>query len=342
MSQRCEFFTNFAQILNSGQSRSVVLCGNVYDLFWDGHQYVPLIPFLCEKARADRLLQLVYELNGPIRISDTDRQLLADAWIQWKAGVDAATLAMRDLRKKESELEFFRSEFDQHLREAIGNSTLALELLRQFTICSRTALRGNLLIVVEAADMLLPAGSGDVSQLNDRQLRRISIVQDWFGDPDFVTGGDSVCLLSESRSQVHPRISKMPQVLEVNVSAPSTAERQHYIEHFIEETRPQPQLWGSTGELAEFCAGLPIHALRQLLAGSAYTGQELTADQVVTKVETFIQAQLGDDVVEFKKPHHTLDDVIGFERLKGFLRRELIPHARILAHNQLYVAETGV
>jgi SpoVK/Ycf46/Vps4 family AAA+-type ATPase len=34
---------------------------------------------------------------------------------------------------------------------------------------------------------------------------------------------------------------------------------------------------------------------------------------------------LGDDVVEFKKPHHTLDDVVGFERLKSFLRQELIP-----------------
>ena len=79
MSQRYEFFTHFARILNSGQARSVVLCGNVYDLFWDGQRYVPLIPFLCEKAQADRLLQLVYELNGPIRISKTDRQLLTDA-----------------------------------------------------------------------------------------------------------------------------------------------------------------------------------------------------------------------------------------------------------------------
>ena len=52
MSHTYDFFTSFARILNSGQSRSVVLCGNVYDLFWDGKSYVPLIPFLCKKAQA--------------------------------------------------------------------------------------------------------------------------------------------------------------------------------------------------------------------------------------------------------------------------------------------------
>jgi SpoVK/Ycf46/Vps4 family AAA+-type ATPase len=45
----------------------------------------------------------------------------------------------------------------------------------------------------------------------------------------------------------------------------------------------------------------------------------------VGKVEEFIQAQLGDDVVEFKKPEHRLEQVVGFTQLKEFLRRELIP-----------------
>ena len=66
---------------------------------------------------------------------------------------------------------------------------------------------------IEAADMLLPAGGGDVASLNDRQLRRIGVVQDWFCDPDFLAGGDSVCLLAESRGLIHPRVARLPQVL---------------------------------------------------------------------------------------------------------------------------------
>lgn len=325
MNQSYDFFTNFARILNSGQSRSVILCGNIHDLFWDGTAYVPIIPFICKKAKADRLVQLVYELNGPIRMSSADHAALRDAFVQWKAGVDRDTLTLRDMNRKESEAEMLEQEFDNYLLQAIGNSTQALEFLRQLTICSRTALRGNLLIIIEAADMLLPAGSGDVSTLNDRQLRRISIVQDWFGDPAFVNGGDSVCLVAESRSLIHPRVSKLPQVLSVDAPSPSTVDRKHFIDEYIEQADRKPNLWATSQELAEFCAGLSNHAIRQLLAGSAYEGVELTPNQVVGKVEEFIQAQIGDDVVEFKKPEHRLSNVIGASRLKDFLHRELIP-----------------
>jgi SpoVK/Ycf46/Vps4 family AAA+-type ATPase len=42
-------------------------------------------------------------------------------------------------------------------------------------------------------------------------------------------------------------------------------------------------------------------------------------------VEEFIQSQLGEDIVEFKKPTHRLDDCIGFTGLKKFLRDEFMP-----------------
>src|SRR5690349_10908266 len=112
MTQSYVFFTRFARIVNSGQSRSVVLCGNIHDLFWDGEQYVPLIPFLCKKAKADRVIQLVYELNGPIRIAEADRRVLADAWVEWKSGIDVNTLALRDLHRKQSDADFLRAEFE--------------------------------------------------------------------------------------------------------------------------------------------------------------------------------------------------------------------------------------
>jgi SpoVK/Ycf46/Vps4 family AAA+-type ATPase len=42
-------------------------------------------------------------------------------------------------------------------------------------------------------------------------------------------------------------------------------------------------------------------------------------------VEEFIQAQVGEDVIEFKKPSHRLENVIGASKLKNFIRQELIP-----------------
>ena len=324
MSTSPSFFTQLARLLNSGQTRSVLVCGNIYDLQWDGSSYVPLNPFLLEKTKTSGLLQLVYELNGPVRMNQEAHGKLRGAWVEWKTGVDANTLALRELHQKGSSLEFYQDEFDRNLRESTGNPTLALEVLRQLTICSRAALRENLLIIVEAADMLLPE-AGSLAALNDRQLHRISIVHDWFGDPEFIAGADSVLLLAESRTLVHSRVSRMPSVLSMDVPAPTKEERIEFITRYIEDNQPAPKLWSTPEVLGECTAGLTLQVLRQLLAGAAYTGELLTADRVFEKVEDYIRTQLGDDVVDFKKPGHSLDDVVGFTKLKDFLRRELIP-----------------
>lgn len=322
------FYKSIAGILNSEQARSVIVSGNVYDLFFNGDSYVPLIPFLSGKMAVKGLVRIVYEQNGPIRILD-GRDKLKNAWIAWKSGLDPDTLLVKGLQQSgKSDFDMLSQQFDGLLIDAIGNPTLALETMRQLTICSRAHLNGNLLIIIEAADMVLPAGTGDVASLNDKQRHRVAIVQDWFSDPAFVTGGDSVILVAESRSLVHPRVSRLPQVLHVEVSSPDTEQRLNYIEHFAEKAEFKPKLWGSNRDLAAFTAGLSVHALRQLLLGAAYSREELAPGDVVGKVEEFIQAQVGEDVVEFKKPSHKLEHVKGNRKLKAFLQSELLPRFR--------------
>jgi hypothetical protein len=335
------FFSDLARLLNSGQTRAAVLSGNVHDLFpvpRPGSQiggtgdtaFVPLVPFLLERTAAAGLIRVVYELNGPVRVSEADRATLKAAWVRWKAGADADTLLLRGLgRRGESEADKLGREFESLMNEATGRPTQALEFLRQLTICSRDALPGSLLILIEAADVLLPAGQGGVSGLPSDQLRRVAIVEDWFCDPDFLEGGDSVVLIADSRSGVHPRVGRLPQVLGVEVPAPDAALRLAYVQDFLKDADRPVRLWAGeeTGprSLADFTAGLNLHALRQLLAGAAHSGEPLTPGGVIGKVEEFIKAQLGEDVIEFKKPEHDLEDVVGFSNLKQFLRDELIP-----------------
>ncbi len=320
------FYSKLVSILNSEQSRSVIVSGNVYDLFPTDEGYVPLIPFLTHRAKTNGLIRIVYELNGPIRILD-DGEKLKNAWIAWKSGVDVETLLIRGLKQKgPSELDALGNKFDSLLIEAIGEPSLALEVLRQLTICSRSSLPScNLMIFVEAADMLLPAGNGDVASLNDKQLRRISICQDWFGDPAFMNGGDSVILVAESRSLIHPRVARLPQVLTIEIPSPNIQQRLEFVEHFIKSAETKPRLWSTAQDLAAFTAGLSLHAVRQLLAGTAYANEELSPNILIDKVEEFIQSQVGEDVVEFKKPTHTLEQVVGFASLKKFLKKELMP-----------------
>src|SRR5690606_5628090 len=166
---RHPFFSELARIINSGQSRSVLLCGAVHDLFWleSARRYVPLVPYLCSRCAVDGVIVLVYELNGPIRcVHDRDRQTLKDAFVRWKSGQSLDQLILQSLTDESARArrESLEEQFDRLTADATGRPTAALEVLRQLTLCSRAqaALGGKrfrLLILIEAADMLLPASS---------------------------------------------------------------------------------------------------------------------------------------------------------------------------------------
>ena len=66
---RYDFVKDAGRIINSGQSRSLVLTGNITDLFYshgdDEGAYVPLVELLVDKWSIKGSLLVVYELNGP-------------------------------------------------------------------------------------------------------------------------------------------------------------------------------------------------------------------------------------------------------------------------------------
>ena len=66
----------------------------------------------------------------------------------------------------------------------------------------------------------------------------------------------------------------------------------------------------------------------QLLKSASHTGKTIEPDDVSNKIESFLISQLGEGVVEFKKPKHTLDDVIGNSKLKKFIHDWFIPRIR--------------
>lgn len=320
------FYTKLAKILNSAQSRSLVLHGNIYDLFFDGNQYVQLIPYLNKKLDNTNLIKIVYELNGPVRLSEEDKNCLKNAWLEWKTGFSLDSFVLKNLKndlksKGPTETDKIYQEFDQLLKDSIGNPTMALEFLRQLSICSRKIIKNkNLIILIEAADLLLP--EANVSSLNDKQIHRISIVTDWISDPEFQAANDTVCFISESRSLINSKISKLPQILTIEIGAPNTQERKDYIEYFCQNCETG---WsGTNDELAMLTAGLSLQAIQQMLKEAKHSKQ-LNHEMIVSKVEEFIKSQLGDDVVEFKKPTHKLNDCVGFSKLKRFIESELIP-----------------
>jgi hypothetical protein len=319
------FHKQLARIHNSGISRTVVLCGNIYDMFYneEKNEYLPLISFLYEKAVGP--LKLVYELNGPIRMKEEERLKLRDVWIKWKtsvAGISSEQLLLRHLKEKNSPIEKFGNEFDQNCMNSIGNPTCALEFMRQISMSWRQMMpKDSIIFFVEAADMLLPTGK-DIASMSDVQLHRISIVQDWICEPSFINGLNTLVLVSESRSLLHERISRLPHLAQVEVPYPNIDSRKMLLKEIkIKEVNIDENVVFEIGKLT---AGLSLYAIRQLTKMPFEDMKDLR-EQTIHKVEQYIQSQLGEDVVEFKKPTHTLKDCVGFSKLKNFLKEYLIP-----------------
>ena len=328
-------------IINAGTSKSIILSGNIHDLFFfensgGEEDYVPLISLLTQKWDVPGFILVVYELNGPIRfLNATARNKLRTAFGLWRQDITPNLLSKDGINHPPPEIttESAEERFDRYLREAIGRPTVALELLRQLCLLSRTSdesgqklLTENLLIIIEAADILLP--EGDIPRLSLADRHRVSIVQDWILDPDFMNGRDAVVFTTESKSLMNSRLTRLPQMISVEIPAPALDERKHFISWFNRTQMPKEKdlhLWGTQEQLAMMTAGLSLHALRQLLISACYSGDKLEPQAVIEKVSDFIQSQLGEDVVEFKKPAHGLKDVVGNQRLVSFIQTKFLP-----------------
>ena len=331
-------------LINSGTSRSLVLSGNIHDLFFiregEDTDYIPLVPFLTRSWDIPGFILIVYELNGPIRFAqESEREKVKNAFNLWRGttesdlDINANISTRRPTGTPDPTTEPADASFAQYMNDAIGSPTLALELLRQFCLLSRSnnadgekLLSEKLIIFIEAADMLLPEGEIRSLSLPDRH--RISIVQDWISDSNFMNGNDTVIFITESASLVNSRIIRLPQVVSVEIPSPGMTERQHFISWFNNTPKlvEKPlNLWGTQAQLAMLTAGLSIQALRQLLLSARYSGEKLEPEDVINKVSEYIQGQLGEDVVEFKKPAHSLKDIVGNQKLVDFLKTQLIP-----------------
>ena len=277
-----KFRTEAGLLINSGTSRSIVLHGNIHDIFFisdeDDEDYIPLVSFLTRSWDIPGYILIVYELNGPLRFLHTsDREKVKNAFNTWRGDAEPSKSKTPthftepgSLQEEGQKPINTDDTFEQYLNDAIGSPTLALELLRQFCLISRSTnvngerlLDEKLLILIEATDMLLPEGEIRTLSLADRH--RISIIQDWVSDSEFMKGTDTVVFVAESKSLVNSRITRLPQVVDVEIQSPDVDARRHFISWFNRTQKAKQKelnLWGSqcgiviTGITADACFGL--------------------------------------------------------------------------------------
>ena len=329
------FLSEAGRLCNSGEARVLIMGGNVYDLFpGPENTYQTLPDVLLAHWQVPNRIVVTYEINGPLRIHrNSDKQLLKDAWLKWRHGLDSGDLALARLAANGVEREQLigrERSFDDQLQAVIGRPTVALELMRQLCLCSRTEnaqgtplLAADLVLIIEAADLIVP--ESPVNGMGDADRQRLHICHDWFSDPGFAAGNDVVVMLSESQHALNRRLSRLPQVRGLPIEEPAAADRLAFLKHQLldgGEWQPNEE---QLQHIATSTAGLNLQSLRQLCAAAKHERKLPDADDVVQRVEQHIQSKLGEDVVRFKRPQQQLADVVGNQRLLTYLRNDLMP-----------------
>jgi hypothetical protein len=346
------FLGKAARIVNARQANTLLFAGNVDDLFRRSPKdaYQPLPSMLAEAWSVGGRMVVVYELNGPIRFrTQDDRERLKQAWLNWRTGISSHPDLVKLTGDKSTIANVTETEaaFERDLERAIGRPTLALELLRQLCCCSREALDDDLIIIVEAADLMLP--EAPITQLNDSDRHRLGVCIDWFSDPGFSAANDVVLFIAQAAGAVHQRVRSHATL--IDIPHPALNDRQAFIEHELEHRPDHAQLPEAATEkffelkdierCAAATAGLSLLSLRQLLRGALYRGELPAAADITTAVQQEIRQRLGDDVVDFARPGHRLEDVIGFSAIKTFLAHEVVPRFRIGGEVALTGAAVG-
>ena len=357
-----DFRKEAARTFMSGQTQTVLLTGHTTDLFYltspfAGEQrpngnYVGLLDYLrATWSRDSQTILLAYEVNGSIEIVNRDRDepLLRDAWVKCRtleilSDINAQAKASGGKQKPIDLDEACRRAEQQWVDFQLfvsGDATKALKFLRKLCRVSRESCEGDALfgkrivILLEDVHLLIP--DGEVSRLGPDDRARAILCRDWFTSTDFQRSFDAVVLIAESASQINGEVRTLPQLLQVDVPSPDLDARRHFIKWFntTQPDRAKIKLWGSQTDLARQSAGLSLHALWQLLRGSVYDGVELNPASVTKRVEAYILSQLGEGTVEFHKPVHTLDAIVGNTKLVHYLRTRVMPRMRSTGRRSL-------
>jgi len=126
-----EIWRDAGRILNAGQTRSLLITGNIHDLFEVEHNgetsYQPLVDLLTTKWDLPNAIVVVYELTGIIRfVGKEDKTKMKDAWVQWRTGMDDDDRAIKRMlasQKVRAEIDLVGDAFDTNLKRSVGNPT---------------------------------------------------------------------------------------------------------------------------------------------------------------------------------------------------------------------------
>lgn len=211
--------------------------------------------------------------------------------------------------------------FDRAVVESQVYSFVTLRFLEELCrLCRLHPGEGgpNLTILIKHAEMMIP--DAPLSQLADIDRQKLTLLTEWFTDPDFIDSNEQVILIASTAASVHEQLRRLAQLSQINVPLPDEAQRLTYLRWLGAQHGGAVRLSCGEPELASMCAGMTLLTIQNLYLQTRHRGGSLDERHVLDALNRLLQSELGDKI-EMVRPQHTMADVIGASALKKELER---------------------
>jgi AAA+ superfamily predicted ATPase len=172
-------------------------------------------------------------------------------------------------------------------------------------------------LVIDFAETIAPAG--DVSNMSAEDRNALVILKRWARNPDFLNADVTICLVSESQTELNQGIVQNPGVASIQIPLPDEDERLEYVRALLRE---QPLPAGSEvsdAVLAKLGAGLKRMQIQSLIAHSVQNRQPLTLKFLTERKKDLIESESA-GLLEFVQSRFDLSYVAGNDQAKKKLQ----------------------
>ncbi|MEB3188105.1 MAG: ATP-binding protein [bacterium] len=192
--------------------------------------------------------------------------------------------------------------------------------------------RRRLLVIIEYAEKLAPAGNPD-----REQLLAVETFQRWAIDPEIARNGHMVMLFAPEHGHVASCVyGANSGTVEVQVPLPSADERKQYLQHLMgqedfQRLKVAPDL--DVDKLAGHTIGFSLRDITNLVRQALATGTSLDEAIITDRKKEIIQLE-SHGLLQVMETRHGLADIGGLGHVKAFLERQI---ANIRAYLDLNV-----
>jgi SpoVK/Ycf46/Vps4 family AAA+-type ATPase len=187
-----------------------------------------------------------------------------------------------------------------------------------FRSCAALQPARPVVMLLPFAETVVPAGDASYRTPEDRAV--LVYLRKWSQDPSLLAKNIVVVLVTESLSELDPKLLRSNASREVEIVRPDGKERLEYLEavrstDWYAKTSELP-----SARLAELTAGMTRVQLGQLLDGADAAGEKITREMVRRIKKEVIETE-GLGLLEYVEPKYDLSMVAGMPAVKERLRR---------------------